>query len=106
MTSKVERSFETEIKDISDKIVHYKNQKHLASQKMSIVRQKLEDIDHFFNNYGYENEFNCITQMVANERVCKEVQFDQICLDLEHFNKKLIDLNDKIHILRGKNIIL
>ena len=106
MTSGEEAStFEQKLRDIKAKIVYYENQKHLATQEMSIVRQKLEDIDHFFGNFGYENEFNCVTQMVANERVAKEVRFDKIALDIQHFNDKLVDLNDQIHLLNVKEFL-
>ena len=40
--------------------------------------------------------------MVANERVAKEVCFDKIALDIQHFNDKLVDLNDQVHLLNVK----
>ena len=85
-------SYDT-IKEIKRKIVYYENQKNLANQQLSIVRQQLEI------NFGYENEFNAVTQATANDRVCKESQFDKITSDIYHFNKRLSDLNDNLHTI-------
>ena len=87
------------IEETKNQIVYYENQKNLASQKLSIVRQKLEDIDHFFSNYGYHYEFNAMTQIAANERVREEGNFDKITSDLYHFNQRLQELNDELHFL-------
>ena len=46
MEAKESASLET-IKEIQGKIKHYEDQRFLAQQKMSIVRQQLEDIDFF-----------------------------------------------------------
>ena len=94
-------SYDT-IKEIKRKIVYYENQKHLANQQLSIVRQELEDINYFFINFGYKNEFNAVTQATANDRVCKESQFDKITSDIYHFNKRLSELNDNLHTIYGE----
>ncbi len=71
MESREDTTLET-IKEIRKKIVVYENQRYLADQKLSIVRQQHEDINHFFISYGYQNEFNVVTQTTANERVKRE----------------------------------
>ena len=93
------------IKEVKGKIVYYENQRHLASQELSIVRQQLECIDHFFVNYGYDNEFNIVTQTTANDRVRKESLFDKIVNDIQHFNKMLTELNDNLHALCSRDAL-
>ena len=90
------------IEEKKKQIVYYNNQKNLATQKLSIVRQKLEDIDHYFSNYGYYYEFNVMTQIAAHERAKEEDNFDRITSDLYHFNKRLAELNDELHILYNR----
>ena len=106
MTSKQDTSNQQlEIKEINDRVSHYQNQKHLATQQLSIVRQQLEDIDHFFINYGHYYKFNCMTQMADNHRASKEVRFDAITSDIYHFNKKLTELNDQLSFMYAKDLI-
>ena len=98
MTCRQAASHET-IAAIRKKIVYYDNQKHLADQELSIVKNQLEDIDHFFCYYGHDNEFNVVTQTTANERVKIEGRFDKIMSDIYHFNKKLVALNNDLHAI-------
>ena len=90
------------ITNIRKNITYYDNQKHLAEQQISIARQQLEDIDHFFWHYGYDNEFNCVTQKTAYERSLKEGHFDKIVQDIEYFNEKLTLLGNELHIIYSK----
>ena len=84
------------IKEIQGKIKHYEDQRFLAQQKMSIVRQQLEDIDFFFAHFGHFYEFIVVTQSTANERVKREVQFSD---DIYHFNQRLAQLKADLHNL-------
>ena len=84
-------------------IVYYNNQKSLATQKLFIVRQKLVDIDHYFWNCGYYYEFIVMTQIAAHERAKEEDNFDRITSNLYHFNKRLAELNDELHILYNRD---
>ena len=93
------------IKATKSKITYYEDQKSLAYQELSIVTQRLEDIDHYFSNYGYHNEFNLMTQIAANERAKQEVRFDKITSDIYHFNRKLVELSDELHSLHKKELI-